>query len=162
MIPKVIKNEKEFQIFSEYISSVFHKELSEEESNNVEVISALIDNYENNISETDDDLNDDETIDYIYQLVSSVSSFEKSQDIVKRALKLSEEVGELSAEVLKLDDYKHHNNTKEEIRHNILSESVDCLIMIFDILQNQKYTKEEIIDEAEIKIEKWLNNLKNK
>ena len=164
MIPKVIKTEEEYQKYLDYIESVFHKELSEEESNNVEVISALIEIYENSknqIESEEERFDDNSTIDYIYNLVKLVSPIEKS-DLTKKGLKLNEEVGELSAEILKLVDYKYHNDSKEQIRDNLLQESVDSLIMIFDILTSQNYTKEEVVNVSEQKIEKWLNQINNK
>lgn len=162
MIPKIIKTEEEYQKYLDYIESVFQKELSEEESNNVEVISALIEIYENSKKINVDEENfDDINIDYIYNLVNLVSPIERS-DITKKGLKLNEEVGELSAEILKLVNYKYHNDTPQQIRYNLLQESVDSLIMIFDILVSQNYSKEEVITTSEEKIEKWLNQINNK
>lgn len=103
-----------------------------------------------------------QSIDLIYDLVSEVSSLRDSlekSDISKKGLKLNEEVGELSAEILKLVDYKYHNDNKETIRQHLLEEAVDSLIMIFDILVDQKYNKEEIVQAGKDKIQKWLNQI---
>jgi len=162
MVPKIIKTEQEYQKYLNYIESVFQKELSDEESNNVEVISALIDIYESSKKEPEvtekENFDSNSTIDYIYSLVKSVSPLEKS-DITKKGLKLNEEVGELSAEILKLVNYKYHNDTEQEVRDNLLQEGVDSLIMIFDILTSQNYSKEEVVSVSEQKIEKWLNQI---
>jgi hypothetical protein len=164
MIPKIIKTEQEYHEYLNYIESVFHKELSDEESNNVEVISALIEIYENSKEQIEvegEKFDDNITIDYIYDLVKLVSPIERS-DITKKGLKLTEEVGELSAEILKLVNYKYHNDNPEQIRENLLQEAVDSLIMIFDILTSQNYLKEEVVNISEQKIEKWLNQINNK
>ena len=106
-------------------------------------------------------MNNIQSLDKIYDLVQEVSHLELP-DITKKGLKLNEEVGELSAEILKLVDYKHHDDTKEQIRQHLLEEAVDSLIMIFDILVMQGYTKEEIINAGEEKINKWLNQINKK
>jgi len=104
------------------------------------------------------------SIDSIYDLVKEVSHLE-DPDIVKKGLKLAEEVGELSAEILKLTGYKYTNPSDvpgEEVRNNLLEEAVDSLIMVFDILVNQGYTKEEIIKTSHKKVNKWLSQIENK
>jgi len=77
----------------------------------------------------------------------------------ERVVKLQEEVGELSAEVLKLRGFKKSDLSKDEIRNNILLETVDCLIMSMDILSHEKFQKKEIIEIADKQIEKWLSQL---
>ena len=106
-------------------------------------------------------MNNIQSLDKIYDLVQEVSYLE-TPDITKKGLKLAEETGELSAEILKLVDYKHHTDTKEEIRQHLLEEAADSLIVIFDILVNQEYSKQEIITSCEEKINKWLNQKLNK
>ena len=81
------------------------------------------------------------------------------KEILTKTVKLNEEVGELSAEILKLINYKHHNNTEEQIRQNLLEEAADSIIQVFDILADLKYTKEELIEASEKKIDKWLNQI---
>jgi len=88
-----------------------------------------------------------------------VSPLEKSNNISSKGLKLNEEVGELSAEILKLIKYKYHNDTEEQIRQNLLEEAADSIIQVFDILADLKYTKEELIEASEKKIDKWLNQI---
>jgi hypothetical protein len=162
MKPKVIKNDEECEKYQKYIESVFHKEISEEEADDIEIISILIDNYEKlKISEISQ-IEEQSTIDYIYNLVGNVSPLEKSNDISKKGLKLNEEVGELSAEILKLVDYKYHTDTTEEIRKNLLYESADSLIQVFDILVSLNYTKEELVEASEKKINEWLFKINKK
>lgn len=162
MKPKVIKNDNDHQKYLNYIESVFHKDLSESEANDVEIISLLIDNYEKLKLSEIDPIEEQSSIDYIYSLVRNVSPIEKSQDICRKGLKLNEEVGELSAEILKLVNYKYHNETEKEIRDNLLYESADSIIQIFDILVSLGYTKEELIDAAEKKINTWLYKINQK
>lgn len=164
MIPKIIKTEKEYKEYSKYIESTFHRDLSREEANNIEVITVLLDSYDRNRKESASTYIDDGnvSIDYIYDLVKNVSPLEKNADIIKKILKLGEEYGELSAEILKLVDYKYNNDSKEEVRKNLFSETIDCLIMILDILNIQNAEKDSIVSESEIKIEKWLNQINKK
>jgi NTP pyrophosphatase (non-canonical NTP hydrolase) len=159
MKPKIIKNNNEYQTYLKYIESVFHKELSEEEANDIELISLLIEDYEKSNQIENLPIEDIQSIDYIYDLVCKVSPLEKSNNISNKGLKLNEEVGELSAEILKLIKYKYHNDTEEQIRQNLLEEAADSIIQVFDILADLKYTKEELIEASEKKIDKWLNQI---
>lgn len=99
--------------------------------------------------------NTQDTFDYVYNIIKKISDFDKKGTILERGLKLSEETGELSAEILKSTNYKYHNNTQEEIRNNILLESSDCLIIVFDILNKLGFTKSEIIQMIKSQLKKW-------
>jgi NTP pyrophosphatase (non-canonical NTP hydrolase) len=156
---KIIKDDNEYQEYLKYIESVFHKELSEDEANDIEVISLLVEDYEKSKQLEITPTEDIQSIDYIYDLVCKVSPLEKSNNISNKGLKLNEEVGELSAEILKLIKYKYHNDTEEQIRQNLLEEAADSIIQVFDILADLKYTKEELIEASEKKIDKWLNQI---
>jgi len=159
MKPKIIKDDNEYQEYLKYIESVFHKELSEDEANDIEVISLLVEDYEKSKQLEIIPTEEIQSIDYIYDLVCKVSPLEKSNNISNKGLKLNEEVGELSAEILKLIKYKYHNDTEEQIRQNLLEEAADSIIQVFDILADLKYTKEELIEASEKKIDKWLNQI---
>ena len=93
--------------------------------------------------------------------VSNASQYEE-HGIIERGLKLGEEYGELSAEILKFVGYKRSLETKEQINYNILLESTDCLIMIFDIMTQMGFTKEQICDMSEKQVNKWLTNIEIK
>jgi len=95
-------------------------------------------------------------INHIYDRISMIN--EKEFGLIERVCKLQEEVGELSAEALKQIGYKKSDLSQEEIRKNILLETVDCLIMTMDILSTQGFSKEEIVDIAESQISKWIKN----
>jgi len=97
----------------------------------------------------------------VYDLVTNASKFE-NPGLIERGLKLGEEYGELSAEILKLVNYKRTNESKEEIRKNILLESTDCLIMIFDIIAQMEFSKDEICEMAESQVNKWMKNIEIK
>lgn len=103
----------------------------------------------------------DEKIDFnlIYDLVRKHSEMESKGGLLERGLKLSEESGELSAEILKSVGFKYHKNTPDEIRQGILLESVDCLIMVFDILNCGGYSREEILEMAESQLAKWKKQI---
>lgn len=96
------------------------------------------------------------SIDHIHELIKNVSKLETG-GLIERGLKLSEESGELAAEILKLVDFKKNNLTKEQIRENILLESSDCLIVILDIMIHMGFSKEEIVNMSEKQINKWVS-----
>lgn len=97
------------------------------------------------------------SFDLIYDLIRSASESDDKGTLVERGLKLSEEVGELAAEILKSVDYKYHKNTPDEIRTGILLESVDCMIMVFDILNKAGYSKSDIMTMTLSQLNKWKN-----
>jgi|LauGreDrversion4_2_1035121.scaffolds.fasta_scaffold361593_3 hypothetical protein len=156
-----IKTKEDYKKYNQYLDSLYGVELTEEQTNEILIIQQLLEHFEqNNMSKVS--INDDskEDLDYIYELIQNVSELE-GYGLVERVCKLQEEVGELSAETLKMIGFKSSNLTKEEIKNNILLESVDCLIMSMDILSTQGYTKDEIIKMADSQISKWVGNLKN-
>jgi hypothetical protein len=104
-------------------------------------------------------MNEKIDFDLIYDLVRKHSEMESRGGLLERGLKLSEESGELSAEILKSIGFKYHKNTPDEIRQGILLESIDCLIMVFDILNFGGYSKEEILKMAESQLAKWKKQI---
>ena len=157
---KPIKTKEDYKKFNEYLDSLYGVELTEEQTNEILIIQQLLDHYEqNNMSKVSLSEESKENFDYIYELIQNVSELE-GYGLIERVCKLQEEVGELSAETLKMIGFKNSNLTKEQIKENILLESVDCLIMSMDILSTQGYSKDEIIKMADSQINKWVNNLK--
>lgn len=157
---KPIKTKEDYQIFTKYLDSLYGVELSEEQTNEILIIQQLLEHFEQNkMSKVSIDDNTIEDFDYIYTLIQNVSELE-GYGLIERVCKLQEEVGELSAETLKLIGFKNSKLTEEEIKKNILLEAVDCLIMSMDILSTQGYSKDEIIKMADSQISKWVSNLK--
>lgn len=155
---KAIKTKEDYKKFTEYLNSLYGVDLTEEENNEILIIKQLLEHYEqNNMSKVKEFNN----FDYIYEMIQNVSSLE-GYGLLERVCKLQEEVGELSAEALKLIGFKYSSLSEIEIKRNILLETVDCLIMSMDILTNQNFSKKEIVEMADSQINKWLNNLKNK
>jgi len=155
-----INSKEDYLKYTNYLDGLYGVELSEEQTNDILVIQQLVDYWEqNNLSKVklDDDFTN-EDLDYIFDLVKNVSSAQ-GYGLSERVVKLQEEVGELSAEVLKLRGFKKSDLSKDEIRNNILLETVDCLIMSMDILSHEKFQKKEIIEIADKQIEKWLSQL---
>jgi len=155
-----INSKEDYLKYTNYLDSLYGVELNEEQTNDILVIQQLVDYWEqNNLSKVklDDDFTN-EDLDYIFDLVKNVSSAQ-GYGLSERVVKLQEEVGELSAEVLKLKGFKKSDLSKDEIRNNILLETVDCLIMSMDILSHEKFQKKEIIEIADKQIEKWLSQL---
>jgi len=159
---KPIKTKEDYQNYNKYLDSLYGIELTEDQTNEILIIQQLLEHFEqSNMSKVS--LNDEitEDFDYIYDLIQNVSELE-GYGLIERVCKLQEEVGELSAETLKMIGFKNSNLTQEQIKQNILLESVDCLIMSMDILSTQGYTKNEIVKMADSQINKWVNNLKTK
>ncbi len=155
-----INSREDYIKYTNYLDGLYGVELDEDQTNDILVIQQLIDYWEqNNLSKVklDDDFTN-EDLDYIFDLVRNVSSAQ-GYGLSERVVKLQEEVGELSAEVLKLRGFKKSDLSKDEIRNNILLETVDCLIMSMDILSHEKFQKKEIIEIADKQIEKWLSQL---
>ncbi len=144
-----------------YLESIFHSELTEEESNNVAVLEILMEEFERKGKPSKEEIVTEPLIDYVYDLVTNASKYEK-HGLLERGLKLGEEYGELSAEILKLKGYKRTTEDENKINYNILLESTDCLIMIFDIMTNMGFTKEQICDMSEKQVNKWLKNIEIK
>lgn len=155
---KRINNLYEYEEAKKYINSLFHSELTEEQSNEIEILSVLMEDFERKGEPVREDISLEPLIDYVYDLVSKASKFEKN-GLIEKGLKLGEEYGELSAEILKYTEYKRTTENKDSIKENILLESTDCLIMIFDIMSNMGFTKEQICDMAEKQVNKWITNI---
>ena len=158
---KPIKTIYDYNQAQKYLESIFHSELTEEEANNVSILEVLIENFERQGKVAKENLEIEPLIDYVFDLVSNASQYEE-HGIIERGLKLGEEYGELSAEILKLAGYKRSSETKEEINNNILLESTDCLIMIFDIMTQMEFKKEQICNMAERQVNKWITNIEIK
>ena len=158
---KPIKNLYDYKEAQKYLESLFQKELSTEESNDVAILEILIEEFERKGKVSMDDVIVEPLIDYVHELVQNASKYE-NPGILEKGLKLGEEYGELSAEILKLCGYKRTNEDKEKIVSNILLESTDCLIMIFDIMCEMGFSKEQICNMAESQINKWLKNIEIK
>lgn len=156
-----IKTLYEYEQAQKYLESFFHKELTDEESNIVEVLEILIEEFERKGKVVKECVIAEPLIDYVYELVMNASKFE-NPGLIERCLKLGEEYGELSAEILKLIEYKRTTESKDDIRKNILLESTDCLIMIFDIMSQMGFTKEEICEMSESQVNKWMKNIEIK
>lgn len=158
---KPIRNLYDYEQAQKYIESVFHKDLTSEESNKVAVLEVLIEDFERRGEMRKEEVNIEPVIDYVYDLVQNASQYEEV-GILERGLKLGEEYGELSAEILKLKGYKTTKDTEDKIKNNILLESTDCLIMVFDIMSQMGFTKEQICSMAESQVNKWIKNIEMK
>lgn len=158
---KPIRTLYDYNQAQSYLESIFHSELTEEESNNVAILEILMEEFERKGKVSKEDLVVEPLIDYVYDLVTNASQYEE-EGLLERGLKLGEEYGELSAEILKLSGYKRTTEDKDRINYNILLESTDCLIMIFDIMTKMGFTKEQICDMSEKQVNKWLKNIEIK
>jgi hypothetical protein len=156
---KPITNQYDYQKAQKYLESIHGIELSKEESNKVSILTVLIEDFERKSKPVEEEIVSETLIDYVYDLVINASKYEK-HGLIERGLKLGEEYGELSAEILKLKGYKRTTEDEGRINYNILLESTDCLIMVFDIMAHMGFTKEQICDMAEKQVNKWLSGIK--
>ena len=158
---KPIKTIYDYNQAQKYLESIFHNELTEEEANDVAVLEVLIENFERQGRPSKENLDVEPLIDYVFDLVTNASQYEE-KGLLERGLKLGEEYGELSAEILKLKGYKRTTEDEGRIHYNILLESTDCLIMIFDIMTQMGFKKEQICNMAERQVNKWITNIEIK
>lgn len=156
---KPIRSHEDYLEAQKQLESIFHEDLNSIEGQKAEILSILIENYERKMTPTEEDLNLDNSIDYIFDLVRDTSKL-TTHGLTERGLKLSEEVGELSAEILKLNGHKFSNLSESQIKNNLLLESVDCLIMVFDIMSYLGFSKQQITEMSEQQINKWLSQIK--
>ena len=109
---KPIKTKEDYKKFNEYLDSLYGVELTEEQTNEILIIQQLLEHYEqNNMSKVSLSEENREDFDYIYELIQNVSELE-GYGLIERVCKLQEEVGELSAETLKMIGFKNSNLTK--------------------------------------------------
>lgn len=158
---KPIKTLYDYKEAQKYLKSIFHSDLTEEESNDIEILSVLMENFERRGEPIKEEIIIEPLIDYIYDMIKSVSKQER-MNLIARCLKLGEEFGELSAEVLKLSGLKNTKDYRDVIKEKILLESTDCLIMIFDIMTYMGFTKDQICNMSEKQINKWLSKIEIK
>ena len=83
-------------------------------------------------------------------------SKKETRSLACRGLKLTEEAGELSAEILKYLGKKGRNGkTKEEVLAHLHLEAIDVMIMAMDILVHTNAREKEINDIMESQLKKW-------
>ena len=156
MKPKPIKNYYDYKVAKDYIDNLNSNKSKLNEDD--QVISTLLEDYERRLDMDKDSLIIEPVIDSVFDSVKKASKYERD-GLLERCLKLGEEYGELSAEILKTIGYKRSTESKEKIRENILLESSDCMIMIFDIMIQMGFTKKEISDMSDRQINKWLKTI---
>lgn len=94
--------------------------------------------------------------------VRSISKREK-RSLLARGLKLNEEAGELSAEILKYLGQKGRNGkTKEEVREHLHLEGIDVMLMAMDILCHTGATDKDITKIMKSQLAKWERGQKDR
>ena len=83
---KPIKTLYDYHQAQKYIESVFHKELTEEESNTVAVLEVLMEEFDRRGEIQKENVTLEPLIDYVYDLVSDASKYE-SPGLLERGLK---------------------------------------------------------------------------
>ena len=91
--------------------------------------------------------------------VRKVSNLEK-RSLLARGLKLNEEAGELSAEILKLLGEKgRKGKTKSEVLADLHLEGVDVMLMAMDVLCHTGATDKVITKIMNSQLKKWEKGL---
>lgn len=157
---KPIRNEEDYNIALKELESIFHAELGSSDGDKAEIISILIDDYERKNYPIDLPQEADYSFDYLYNLVKNACELEKTPTLTEKCLKLTEEVGELSAEILKMSGYKFTNDNEKQIVEKALLESCDVMIIIFGLMIQMGFTKQQIVEMTEKQINKWLSYVK--
>ena len=155
-----IRSEEDYKKALNELESIFHSELNSDDGKKAEILSILIEDYESKNFPVEPPIEVEYSIDYLFDLVSSVDNLEKNVTIAEKGLKLTEEVGELAAELLKITGYKHTSDTKEEDLEKSLLESCDVMIMIFGIMNKLGFTKQQIVEMTEKQVNKWAKYVK--
>jgi hypothetical protein len=73
--------------------------------------------------------------------------------------KTQEELGELVEALFKDDGYKKTDESKEEIRFNMLEEGVDMMIATIGVLVKKGFEYNEIARMFDLKTDKWATNI---
>lgn len=157
---KPINNWQEYEQAKRFFEHTKEKSnLSDDDKNTINVYKVLLEEFERKGKVNLQDVVLEPLIDQVWDSVCSISSLEQ-KGLIERGLKLGEEFGELSAEILKFTGYKNTTESESQIKENILLESTDCLIMVLDIMKKMDFTKEEICKMADKQINKWISNIK--
>jgi predicted house-cleaning noncanonical NTP pyrophosphatase (MazG superfamily) len=94
----------------------------------------------------------------IYEWVNSFKHIEP-MSIAEKTAKISEEVGEFTAEILRLLGHKKQKYTEEELRDHILEEGCDIIITVLPIFTQLGFTEEQIIEKMKLKVNTWLGKI---
>lgn len=88
-------------------------------------------------------------------------SKKETRSLACRGLKLTEEAGELSAEILKyLGEKGRKGKTEQEVLEHLHLEAIDVMIMAMDILVHTDATKEEIDRIMNSQLDRWNDKMK--
>ena len=99
-------------------------------------------------------------MDKIFKRISLISKSD-NKNILEKCIKIQEEVGELSAELLKLRGKKGSNGIKiPQLKENILEECCDVIIITFSLINALKYNKSRINVAFHKKLDKVALNRK--
>lgn len=98
----------------------------------------------------------------ILNKITQISKYDRKTPFEK-CVKIQEEVGELSAEFLKLRGKKGAKGlSQKSIRINILEECCDIIIITYSLMKSAKYSNESIKKAFNRKLEKAETNLRKR
>jgi NTP pyrophosphatase (non-canonical NTP hydrolase) len=84
----------------------------------------------------------------------------ETKTIDERFMKLNEEVGEIAVAILHSRGLKHTDQSKKEMRENILEEICDSIIVLYSMASWHKFTEKQITKMMNKKLDKWEGRLK--
>lgn len=101
-----------------------------------------------------------EQMDKIIERIHKLSKCDK-KSAIEKCVKIQEELGELSSELLKIRGKKGANGiTKAQLEENILEECCDIIIITHSLIKKLKYEKSRVIKAFHRKLDKVELNLK--
>ena len=100
------------------------------------------------------------TFEEIYTWIESLKKIEKLS-IAEKTVKLCEEAGEFSAEILRYLGQKEHNGSQEELMDHLLEEGCDIIVTALALFARLGFSEEEIIQKMEDKINVWIKKVTN-
>lgn len=104
----------------------------------------------------------DDDFNFAFKRVFVASKKDVRKSLVGRLAKLSEEVGELAAEILIDDGYSQKKRKKGEVEQNIKEEAVHCLLMVLDIFNFVGADRTTINYLVHLKCTKWEKTIEKK
>jgi NTP pyrophosphatase (non-canonical NTP hydrolase) len=96
----------------------------------------------------------------VFRKMKSLNKIEK-KTIIEKALKLNEETGELSAEILKLKGFKGSNGKNyNQVKNEAVLEVADIMIVLMSICVDLEISVTDILKSCDKKIKCYESKLK--
>lgn len=99
------------------------------------------------------------SLDSTLDRIRSLSRFDR-KNALEKCIKIQEEVGELSAEILKIRGKKGAKGLKKpQLEENLLEECCDVLIITYSLMHKLRFSKQRIANALNKKLDKAELNI---